>query len=65
VGCGVDVGVGIACSNEHDRRRNAEAIITRRILMFTKNVLIYLLLADGILQNSQSLDFNSNFVPVL
>jgi len=68
VGCGVDtpgVGSGGLCSDEHDRRRNAKGIANRNSLVFIKRVLISLLLADRILQNSQSFDFNDNFIAVL
>ena len=55
VGCGVEVwdGWSVLCSDEHDKRGNANVIVNRKILVFKINrLLIKLLLADGILQYS-------------
>ncbi len=63
VSCGV--GVGVACAGEQDKSRSVKAIPDKRIFVFAKGVLICLLLADRILQNSQSLDFDGDIIAVL
>jgi hypothetical protein len=45
-------GGGELCSDEQAKRENAKVIVNRTILVFTKKLLIKLLLADGIFQNS-------------
>jgi hypothetical protein len=51
----VGLGVGVSdelCSEEHAKRENAKVRVKRAILVFTKDTLISLLLADRVLQNS-------------
>ena len=45
VGCGVDVGR--VCPKEHDKGGNVKAIVNRNTL-FIKEILISLLLTDGV-----------------
>ena len=67
VGCGVDVGVGvgIACPGEQDRRKSVRGITNKKIREFEKRDLIFLLLADRVLQFSQSFDLDSYFIAIL
>lgn len=66
VGCGVEIGVvGMAWPSEQDRIRSVTAITSKRICKFEKEVLIYLLLADRILDLTQSFNFNGDLIAVL
>jgi len=61
---GVCVAVGMVCPGEQDKKKSVK-VITNKICDLAKRVLIRLLLADGILDLSQSFDFDSDFVAVL
>jgi hypothetical protein len=65
VGWEVNVGVGRICPREQDKVSRVKAITNKRGRERTKRVLIALLLADRVLQFSQSFDLDADFIAML
>lgn len=64
-GVEVAVGEGRICPSEQDKVRSVKSITNKRKRELPKQVLIALLLADGVFQLSQSFDLDADFIAVL